>query len=248
MGTTPTKIFEEFKYEMGAGAATANDVVVNVELTQDQFNHNVSVAKRWFIAKKGYSIFRPISIIEGQNDYKMKDDVAQVLDVAFQVPSDVAAFFSLGFFDIIPYGPNTLLSVGSGLSNYSGFAQLLEYTENRKKVFSVEPEFWYDQQTLILHITQRSASPLGLMLVHCKLNNFDPAVLVDKDDYIFVRYVKALCKQTVGRIRSKYDTLPGAGGPVALDGKDLLVEAKEEMELLEKEIFASQGTDIPIVG
>jgi len=31
----------------------------------------------------------------------MDEDVVQVLDVIFQVPSDVAAFFSLGFFDVI---------------------------------------------------------------------------------------------------------------------------------------------------
>lgn len=244
MGTSINTLREEVYSELGAGAEGADEVTIKVELTEQQFNHAVTVAKRWFTAKKGYVIYRPIQIHEGQNDYKMKDDVSQVLDVVFQVPTDVAAFFSLGFFDIIPYGPNTLMSVGSGLTNYSGFAQLLEYTENRKKIFSVQPEWWYEQQVRMLHITQRSASPLGLMMVHCKVNNFDPAALVDKDDYIFTRYVKALCKQIVGRIRSKYDTLPGAGGPVALDGKDLIAEAKEEFEMLEKEIFASQGPDI----
>lgn len=247
MGTSLTQLRSEITTELGGGVETGG-VTVEVELTDAQFANVVTAAKRWFTAKKGYAIHRPIPIIEGQNDYKMKDDVAQVLDVIFQVPSDVAAFFSLGFFDIIPYGPNTLMSVGSGLTNYSGFAQLLEYTENRKKVFSVDPDYYYEPQTKILHITQRSASPFNIMLVKCKVSTFDPVMLTDKDDEIFTRSVKARCKQVVGRIRSKYDTLPGAGGPVALDGKDLIAEAKEEMEKLEIEIFASGGVDLPIQG
>ena len=176
----------------------------------------------------------------------MAADVANVLDVVFQVPSDVAAFFTLGFFDIIPYGPNSLLSVGSGLSNYSGFAQLLEYTENRKRIFSVDPDWSYDQQTKILHISERSGSPSNVMLVYCKLSDFDPVKLSEKDDYLFARYLKALFKRAVGRVRSKYDTMPAASGPVTMDGKDLLVEAKEEMEKLDVEIFWSQGPDMPI--
>lgn len=246
MGTSANKIKEEFLSDLGAGEGG----LVTVELSDAAFANALKASKRWFTAKKGYQIFRPIPAVSGQTEYKMKDDVAQVLDVIFEVPSDVSAFFTLGFFDIIPWGPNTLLSFNSGLGNYSGFVQLLQFNETRKKVFSVDPDWYYDQQNKSLKVTQRqnTLSPGGIMLVQCKLNDFDPATLSDKDDYIFVRYVKATCKEIVGRIRSKYDALPAAGGPVSLDGQRLLEEAKEEKEKLEVEIFASAGPDIPLVG
>ena len=246
MGTPASKIREEFLSDLGGGECG----VVVVELTDEAYHNALKSSKRWFTAKKGYQIFRPISVVGGQTEYKMKDDVAQVLDVIFQVPNDVSAFFTLGFFDIIPWGPNTLMSFNSGLGNYSGFVQLLQFNETRKKVFSVDPDWYYDQQNRSLKVTQRqnTLSPGGMMLVQCKLNDFDPATLSDKDDYIFVRYVKAKCKEIVGRIRSKYDSLPAAGGPVTLDGQRLIEEAKEEMEKLEIEIFASAGPDIPLVG
>lgn len=244
MGTSADKIRTEFCEEMGGG-------IVSVELTDDQFATALRQSKRWFTAKKGFVVYRPVPVIQGLVEYKMKNDVAQVLDVIFEVPSDVAAFFSLGFFDIIPYGPNTLLSWGSGLTNYSGFVQLLQFTEARKRVFSVEPDWSYDQQNSILHVTLRPGSTqtqTNLMIVQCKLNDFDPKNLNDKDDYIFVQQVKARCKKILGRIRSKYDSLPAAGGPVSMDGQRLIEEADEEMKQLDIEIFASQGPDLPVVG
>jgi hypothetical protein len=244
MGTSVSALKQEVFAELGGGTGG----FVTVELTDEAFNNAVKMAKRWFNSKKGYSVFRPVPIVDGQLEYKMTVDVQQVLDVVFQIPSDVAAFFTLGFFDIIPYGPNTLLSVGSGLTNYSGFAQLLEFTEKRKRVFSVEPEWYYEQQTQILHITARGGTPSGVMLVQLKTSNFDPANLNDKDDDMFVRWVKAKCKEIVGRVRSKYDTLPGAGGPVAMDGQRLIDESKEEFEKLNQEIFWSQGPDMTVIG
>lgn len=244
MGTTIAKLKSEVFSDLGGG----DGGYLTVELSDTAFANVITQAKRWFTAKKGFVIFRPMTIIDSQLDYVMKDDVQQVLDVIFSVPTDVAAFFTLGFFDIIPYGPNTLMSTGSGLSNYSGFAQLLQFTEQRKRIFSVEPDWYYEQQTRILHITARGGTPSGTFLIQLKTSDFDPAALSEKDDDLFVRWVKAKCKQIVGRVRSKYDTLPGAGGPVALDGKELIAEAKEEFEKLDIEIFASQGPDAFIAG
>lgn len=246
MGTSAAKIKAEFLSDLGAGEGG----LVTVELTDEQFLNVLKGAKRWFTAKKGFQVLRPIPVVHGQSEYKMKDDVAQVLDVAFEVANDVAAFFTLGFFDILPYGPGTFGANATTLGNYSGFAQFLQMNETRKKIFSADPDWHYDQQNRLLRVTQRqnSLTQTGIMLVQCKLSDFEPAVLSDKDDYIFVRYVKAKCKEVVGRIRSKYDALPAAGGPVSMDGQRLIEESKEEIEKLEIEIFASAGPDLPVVG
>lgn len=257
MGTSATNLKAQVFAEMGGtavtGGATANSTaqaspIVNVELTDEQFKVALTLAKQWFTARKGFVVFRPITILPGVNTYVMNSDVQQVLDVVFQVPTDVAAFFSLGFFDLIPYGPQNIGSIGSGLTNYSGFAQLIQFNEQRKRVFSVTPEFWYEQQTQTLHITNRAGALTSFMLVEAKLNDFDPANLNDKDDWLFGRWVRAKCKEIIGRIRSKYDSMPTAGGSLTLDGRDLLAEAKEEMKECDQEIFWSQGPDAVHIG
>jgi hypothetical protein len=232
----------------GSSITTSNAPAVAVELTDDQFNAAVQLATQWFTLRKGFVVYRPVTITDGISEYQMASDVQQVLDVIFQVPTDVAAFFSLGFFDLIPYGPQNIGSIGSGLTNYSGFAQLIMFNEQRKRVFSVTPEWSYDQQSQLLHIASRSGSATNMMLVCAKLNSFDPVNLNDKDDYIFCKYVRAKCKEIVGRVRSKYDSLPAAGGTTTMDGKDLIAEAKEEIEALDKEIFWSQGPDGMVLG
>jgi hypothetical protein len=253
MGQSLDSLYQDVILELGgtkkdSSTTIDNSASLEIELTKDQFDTVVRRAKKWFIAKKGFSVFRPVPIVPGQSEYFMKEDVAQVLDVIFEVPNDVSAFFSLGFFDLIPYGPQSIGSIGAGLANYSGFAQLLEYTEKRKRVFSVDPDWYYDQQNRKLIIATRPGSTVNAMLVHAKLSEFNPKDLHDKDDYIFTSWVKAKCKEVVGRIRSKYDSLPAASGSVTLDGKDLIAEAKEELEKLEIEIFSSQGPDVPIMG
>jgi hypothetical protein len=251
MGTTINNLRAQVVHEMGGSleaSPSSKEAIVNVELTDGQFDTAVKLAFQWFTAKKGYVIYRPIAVLCGINDYQMSSDVQQVLDVIFQVPTDVAAFFSLGFFDLIPFGPQNVGSIGTGLTNYSGFAQLIQFNEQRKRVFSVTPEFWYEQQTQILHITNRVGALSGMMLAQVKLNKFDPVNLNDKDDLIFGRWVRAKCREIIGRIRSKYDSMPGAGGNISLDGKELIAEAKEEFEKLDQEIFWSQGPDMPMLG
>jgi len=250
MGTPVKKIKEIVVSELGGSVdlSKENNPIVNVELNDQQFDTAVLLAKQWFTAKKGFTVFRPLSIDPAISEYKMKDDVQSVLDVVFQVPTDVAAFFTLGFFDIIPYGTQNFGSIGAGLGSYSGFAQLISFTEQRKRVFSVEPEWFFEPQTKILHVMTRAGSVNNLVLVQAKLNAFDPANLADKDDYLFTRWVRAKCKEIVGRIRSKYDSMPAAGGTITLDGATLLAESKEEFEKLDAEIFASQGPDGLISG
>lgn len=50
------------------------------------------------------------------------------------------------------------------------------------------------------------------------------------------RYSLAGAKEILGRVRSKYATLPGPGGGSQLDGKELLAEAKEEKQMLLEEL------------
>jgi len=247
MALSRSQIREMIIQDLGGGDVDAQSVV-DVELNDQNFNNIIRRAQMWFNHRKGFIVYRPIAVVEGQTEYKMKNDVDNVLDVHFSLPSDVAAFFSLGFFDLIPYGPQNIGGIGGGVSSYSGFAQLLQFSENRKRVFSVEPDWFYEQQSKILYVNLRSGSFSKLALAKLKLSEFDISKLPAKDEDIFYRWCLAHAKEIIGRIRSKYDSLPAASGQVTLDGATLLAEGKEEKAQLDKEVWASQGPDGLLVG
>ena len=239
----------EIRARLGGGVkAPPGSAIVQVELTDEQFDYAVKATRRWFNSKKGVTAFRPLTILDGVPTYQLDKDVVNVVDVYFAVPSDVAAFFTLGFFDVIPFGAQPTGGPVSSLSNYSSFAQILDFNEKRKRIFSVEPEWYYDEQTQTLSVAVRKGSNTGTALIHVRTEMKDPKVLKGKDELLFADYLMAECKEIVGRIRSKYDSMPAAGGNVTLDGKDLIAESKEEKERLNTEIFASQGPDMPIAG
>lgn len=50
------------------------------------------------------------------------------------------------------------------------------------------------------------------------------------------RYSLCVAKEILGRVRSKFQTLPGPGGGSRLDGESLLTEAREEKQLLLEEL------------
>lgn len=59
------------------------------------------------------------------------------------------------------------------------------------------------------------------------------------------RYSLCLAKEILGRVRSKFKTLPGPGGGSSLDGELLLSEAREEKQLLLEEL-ASEIENPPL--
>jgi hypothetical protein len=225
-----------------------NSPLVQVELSEEAFCVVMREATRWFNAKKGLTKYVPVTIVDGVTDYKMPSCVNQVLDVYFSLPSDVASFFTLGFFDVIPFGAQPTMGSAATTSNYSSFAQILEFNEKRKRVFSVDPDWWYEPQTNTLYLIVRKGISAGSAAVKVKTTDWKIEDLKDKDELIFSRYVKAKCKKIVGRVRSKYDSYPTAGGATSLDGKDLIAEANEELIQLDIDIFASQGVDECVIG
>jgi hypothetical protein len=49
-------------------------------------------------------------------------------------------------------------------------------------------------------------------------------------------YFLALCKECLGMIRQKYETIPIPGGEVRLDGRELTLEARLDKEILLKQL------------
>lgn len=215
--------------------------VVKVELSDEQWVHVLKATTRWFLAKKGLILSKMVALQNQQSEYVMTADVENVLDVVIDMSPDLIAFFSLGAFDIIPFGFPFAFPTTPSTLQYSGFVQLLQFNELRKRIFSVEPSFEYDQQSNILRITPTPFRG-GNMLITYKTRVFNVSQLLARDEELVYEYAKAQAMLALGRIRSKYSEYPTAGGSASMDGADLTTEAKELIERLNTEIFDSQGT------
>lgn len=63
------------------------------------------------------------------------------------------------------------------------------------------------------------------------------------------KYTLCVAKEVLGRVRGKFQTLPGPGGGARLDGESLLAEAREEKKLLIEELVGEiEGPPMFIVG
>ena len=56
----------------------------------------------------------------------------------------------------------------------------------------------------------------------------------------------SFCKEQLGRIRSKYQNVPGAGGSVAMDGQSLIQEAREDRQKWFEDLIYKFG-DLPYI-
>ena len=58
-----------------------------------------------------------------------------------------------------------------------------------------------------------------------------------------LEYALADAKEILGRIRSKYGTVPGPNGQLTLDGPTLLQESREDKERLRQQLYDKYGAD-----
>lgn len=80
------------------------------------------------------------------------------------------------------------------------------------------------------------------------LDHVSPRTVPTHDQYWIRRYMLAYSKGILGRIRSKFSTIPGANKDLTLDGPALLEESKTEMETLMKEIERNRIGLVPSWG
>lgn len=129
---------EELKKQVLAelGAPT-----VKVEVDDAVWDKIFSMGLRWFKAKKGVVKLWIQPLIDGQNCYDMPPNGYQIVDVIMPRTNDIAAYLTLGFFDIIPaQGIGFSQTSASSLNGfYSGYVQLLQTLETRRRVFNAEP-------------------------------------------------------------------------------------------------------------
>lgn len=164
--------------------------------------------------------------------------IQEVIDVVGVRNRETTGADRIDLFDPLIYMPGGAVN-SAGLATY---LQSLESLEYARRVFSSEVE-WSTQwenvggsRKLVLYISTPSSGSLVYGFEYVQSITADDNantglifVPPDMEDW-FVRYVVALCKQTLGRALRKFQGIPGPdGSDLQLDGTDLVTDAENEI-------------------
>lgn len=209
--------------------------IIDVELTPEHLQDIMNDTKRWFAFRLGQKRIVQLPLVTSTNVYIMDPDVTEVLQVILPTThfpavdtDDFSYTYSLLF--------GQWRSPGSSPLPYSDLVQRLQYLKTSSKIFSANREFDYNPDTHELQIMPRP-SIVGNALVQVWTRNIDVRDFQPEDQQLFLRYLVAHAKETLGDIRDKHDALPDLGGERSLNGEKLLQRAKEDKEQIEKDII-----------
>lgn len=219
--------------------------IIEVELDRGMLENAIESAKRWFAGKKGIVREGEVMILANTQEYVLPDDVDAVIEVAF---TDTAMNLSLmtGAQWVLPDQSTPFNSWGGGQTGglYSTLTQSLSYLETARRVLGVEADWEYDNNSHKLRVFP-SPKQGGKAIYTYKGRDFTLEQLRERDHDLVKRYALATAKEMLGYIRRKREML-GANGPVTLDGKEMVEEAKAELEKLDEELGKS-GMPMPFL-
>jgi hypothetical protein len=209
--------------------------IIDVELTNEHLQDIFDDTKRWFAFRLGQKRYIQLPLVTSTNVYVLDPDVTEVLQVILPT-----THFPAVDTDDFSYTYSMLFgqwrSPGASPMPYSDLVQRLQYLKTSSKIFSADREFDYNADTHELQIMPRP-SIVGNALVQVWTKNIDVRDFQPEDQQLFLRYLVAHAKETLGEIRDKHDALPDLGGDRSLNGEKLMERAAKEKEQIEKDII-----------
>lgn len=215
---------------------------LKVELTPAQLEDAYDDAVRWFIGRKGVRSWVKLNVVAGKQDYtELPDNIDSVVEVVPPksglwdvMPWGAEAAF-LGIHNRIPIDEDSPFSPSAYDADYSAVVQGLQYSEQARRILGGDFGWEWNSSERLLRIYPKPTSP-GYMMVGYIANEIDLRKMQVREVDLVVRRALAEAKGSLGRIRSKYQEWPMAGGDKTMDGDTLLTEAETEKEKLDVEI------------
>lgn len=137
---------------------------------------------------------------------------------------------------------------GAGQDQYplSNLVQGLQYSEMVSRIWGSDVDYRYDRRLRVLNIMP-SPYATGPAILSVNSSMLSTNTLDPEDEDLFLRICMVEAKKRLGRIRSKYDTVPTVGGDRNLDGDKLLDEAVTELEKLEEDVLNRKLPDMTYI-
>lgn len=240
LGMTEPDIKAYIKRKLGDG-------IVKVELTDLHMDDIMRDARRWFINRVGVEVFHELLVSRGSTTYQLPNYIIDVYEVHLPNMSltgiagedDFSRQYSYLFgqwytqsYGVGGYGR----APGQDQMPYSNLVQRLQMVETIGRLWGSDSDWFYDSRQRILNIMP-APGVNGPAMLQVNSAMFDSSKLDPRDEDLFLRWAIAIAKEQLGRIRSKYDSVPTVGGDRSLDGDTLLSEAQTEMETLERQVL-----------
>ena len=237
---TEEEIVAYLKRKLGGGIET-------VELTVDHFTDIMNDTKRWFLFRVGQKQFMQLTVASGISEYTLPANVLEVLSCRienYNFDTAGADDFSYAYgFVFGSWYTNTQYGSlpGDGASTlspmpYSDLVQRLQYLETIQRVWGGDPEWFFDKNTKKFTLSP-AVGYNGIALMEIFSNTVDTRQLDPEPEDFFLRWALAEAKETLGTVRSKYDSYPTVGGDRSMNGDQLLSEAREAKEKLEIQVL-----------
>ena len=212
---------------------------IKCELSHDQIYDALALALRWFNANKGGEKRGQVTIAPGVSEYTLPAEVRAVYRVYF-VEEGLNGLLG-GMADVMQdfgWAPGLVPMPRGKLPAFSGVVQYLQKMDQVHRIAAREPGWEFTEGKLLVY-PKPTDSMTGPAFYDYKVDYTDIPQLAKfpLDEDMVVRRTFAECKETLGRIRSKYSAYPAAEGTVSLDGAALLAESKDEKTVLDTEII-----------
>lgn len=235
MGLSLVDVRDYVKRRLGAG-------VIRVELKDEHIDAATGEALRI------YSRYRPlrrlirVPLVENIKEYPLDKDVVGVYKMDW-IHRQASLAVVEDIFHRRYYEPN---------HDMDQYMHYLQYIDTLKRVLSIEPEWHFERAlnehgspTLWVHAPNQANTVL--VIVDAVVKRPLHHVPYSHEDWI-QRYSLAFCKEVLGRVRGKWQSLPSPTGGQGLDSASLLGESREELQILDQEIRGWQVDMPPIWG
>lgn len=212
---------------------------VKVELTEEDVTDciNMAIDKYLYYLTPDLDYYY-VDVGPGTHEYKLPSWLpkSSITEVIYQPSSDIFAQLSgsgESFF-------LTYYMQGSGGTFLSDFYAAISYKETMERTLGIAPSYEFLSRIVngqVEEYLRIYPKPSGGMKLGIKYNRMISEGETDSATWIR-KYALTWAKEKLGRVRSKYASVPGPTGEMQLDGSTLLSEAATEREALLTEIIS----------
>jgi hypothetical protein len=214
------------------------DGMVDIELDPEHYDLAIDIALDKIRQRSENAVeedFYTIQLKKDQDEYTLPAEITEVKKVHHRsFGHGISAGVDMDPFELAYANSYFFMNnhVG-GISTYELFAQ---YRETLNRVAATDIQFIWNPNTHKIKLLRKMRAD-EIVLLHVYLERPDDQLLVDPYLKSWMRdYSLAYCKKMIGEARSKFATLPGAQGGVALNGDTLKADAAVDIEKLETEL------------
>ena len=212
--------------------------VINVELTNDQLDDAVMLAKEYWQMWVGQCKAVQMTLT-GTTEYSEADmgvtDLDYVTEVVFAYSSSsLTDFFAWADVELNPFQ-----YVFSGEGGYGALVQYMQYREMGKRIVSADRDWDWNKAKRRLIITPRETTT-PLVEIFYVSRDIELSYLTTYEWRMFREYALSQAMKTLAHIRMKFADKPSTTGGFTMDGDSLYANAEGMEQQVEEKMRSLQ--------